>query len=586
MNAENLLAHFERISEAPDAIKQLRNFILDLAVRGKLVEQDPCDEPASEMLKRIAADKARLVKDGFSKSKLLPRVNEEEHLFTAPSNWTWQRIGTFTTFLGGFAYESPRFIKASSNQVLRLGNVKDYGVVAEANPVFITDEYASQTLKYKLKAGDVLVTMTGTKAKKDYLFSTMVSLQDLADAHLYLNQRVGCLRGIVVQPEFIELLFKSEQVRNTLYAQSTGTANQANIGSTQISNLAVSLPPVAEQHRIVAKVDELMSLCDQLEAARAEREKCRDSLVAASLQGLNQPAVEEETFREHARFTFNNLARIATRSAHIKQLRQTILNLAVRGKLVKQDPTDEPASELLKRIAEEKARIGVKHAVQSLDLDEVPFQLPAGWSWSRIGEACSKTGSGSTPRGGKDVYKNTGIIFLRSQNIYDNGLRLNEVVYIDRVTHEKMRSTRVLPGDLLLNITGGSMGRCCLVSVDAEEANVSQHVAIIRTAVRGTESFLHKLVLSPYFQAFVFGEQTGAGRGGLPKNRMDKIAVALPPLAEQHRIVDKVDELMAICDQLEAQITATEQDSRRFLESVLADALAPGIDLSAEAQVA
>jgi len=259
----------------------------------------------------------------------------------------------------------------------------------------------------------------------------------------------------------------------------------------------------------------------------------------------------------------------------IGRLRRFILDLAVRGKLVPQDPKDEPTSELLKRIAKEKARAGFKHVVSPLGGAEIPFDLPIGWSWSRIGEVCAKTGSGSTPRGGKEVYKDSGVPFLRSQNIYNDGLRLNDVAYIDQQTHSRMSGTKVLPGDLLLNITGGSIGRCCRIPDDFKEGNVSQHVAIIRTAVSGTEDFLHRLILSPYFQAFIIDEQTGAGRGGLPKNRMDQIAVALPPLAEQQRIVAKIDELMALCDRLEAARAAREAKRDRLSAASLARLSAP-----------
>ena len=207
----------------------------------------------------------------------------------------------------------------------------------------------------------------------------------------------------------------------------------------------------------------------------------------------------------------------------IPRLRRFILDLAVRGKLVEQDPEDEPAGELLKRIAAEKMRLveagEIKKARPRLPIsDETPFNLPDGWAWSTVGEICSKTGSGSTPRGGKNTYKEEGIVFLRSQNVYDDGLRLHDVAYIDAVTHAKMSGTAVRPGDLLLNITGGSMGRCCRVPDDFDEANISQHVAIIRIAVHGLQDFVHRLILSSYFQSFIFGEQTGAGRGGLPKN--------------------------------------------------------------------
>ena len=261
--------------------------------------------------------------------------------------------------------------------------------------------------------------------------------------------------------------------------------------------------------------------------------------------------------------------RLAEAPDAIPRLRRFILDLAVRGKLVEQDPNDEPAAELLKRIAAKKKRFGIKHAVSSIKRDEIPFDLPLGWAWIRLGEMCLKTGSGSTPRGGKEVYKSEGVLFLRSQNIYDDDLRLNDAAYIDSETHNKMLGTKVLPGDLLLNITGGSIGRCCRVPDEFCEANVSQHVAIVRTALKGAEDFLHRLILSPYFQSFIFNEQTGAGRGGLPKNRMDRIPVALPPLTEQHRIVAKVDELMALCDQLETARAEREQGRERLLSASL-----------------
>jgi type I restriction enzyme, S subunit len=324
----------------------------------------------------------------------------------------------------------------------------------------------------------------------------------------------------------------------------------------------------------VAKVDELMALCDRLQAGRAGREAVRDRLTAATYARLTAPEIDAETFPTHARFALQTLPTLTTRPDQIKTLRKTILNLAVRGKLVEQDPAEEPAAELLKRIAKEKARLGIKRPSEGYDVTDLPFALPRSWALSCIGEVCSKTGSGSTPRGGKDVYSKSGIPFLRSQNVYDDGLRLDDVALIAAEIHERMSGTAVKPADLLLNITGGSMGRCCRIPDDFDEANVSQHVAIIRAAVPGVADFLHRLVLSPYFQAFIFGEQTGAGRGGLPKNRMDRIAVALPPLAEQHRIVAEVDALMGICDQLEASLTSATTTRSRLLEALLHEALA------------
>lgn len=254
----------------------------------------------------------------------------------------------------------------------------------------------------------------------------------------------------------------------------------------------------------------------------------------------------------------------------VARLRHFVLDLAVRGRLEPQNSQNEPAQLLLERNFGLKAKLGLRVAIDAQNLTSHPFELPSGWTWTTVGEVCSKTGSGSTPRGGQAVYKNAGIPFLRSQNVYDDGLRIEDVAYIDKSTHARMAGTAVKPGDLLLNITGGSIGRCCRIPEEFAGANVSQHVAILRPVIGGMQEFLHVLIRSPYFQSFVTGEQTGAGRGGLPKNRMDRISVALPPLAEQHRIVAKVDRLTLLCDQLQSARTAREVTRDRLAAVSLA----------------
>ena len=271
--------------------------------------------------------------------------------------------------------------------------------------------------------------------------------------------------------------------------------------------------------------------------------------------------------------------RLAEAPGAVPRLRRFILDLAVRGKLVAQDVGDEPPSELLKRIRAERLRVLKKpvigNAAADAELDGTDVELPTGWAWSKLGDLCTKTGSGSTPAGGKDSYAASGVPFLRSQNVYDDGLRLDGVAFISDATQERMSSTTVKAGDLLLNITGGSIGRCAIVPDSFVVGNINQHVAIIRLALPGGARFLHSVIRSDYFQRHIFGNQTGAGREGLPKNRMDEILIPVAPLAEQHRIVAKVDALMALCDQLEVQLNIIQTDSRRLLEAVLEDALLP-----------
>ena len=243
----------------------------------------------------------------------------------------------------------------------------------------------------------------------------------------------------------------------------------------------------------------------------------------------------------------------------IKKLRELILDLAVRGLLVPQDPNNEPASVLLENIAKEKAKLVKDGKIKKQKLlpeigeDEKPFALPVGWGIVRLGNLTSRLGSGSTPRGGKSAYVENGIIFLRSQNIWNDGLKLDDTAYISDETHEGMGNTQVFPDDVLLNITGASLGRSIIFPEELITANVSQHVTIIRLIDKGMSRFLHLTILSPLVQKLVWGRQVGMAIEGLSKKVLEQFEFPVPPLEEQHRIVAKVDELMALCDQLEQQ---------------------------------
>jgi type I restriction enzyme S subunit len=238
-----------------------------------------------------------------------------------------------------------------------------------------------------------------------------------------------------------------------------------------------------------------------------------------------------------------------------KKLRQKILDLAIRGKLVPQDPNDEPASVLLERIKEEKERLIKEGKIRkskrmaSSDMphyENVPFEVPESWMWTTIEEICSKIGSGSTPRGSN--YSANGIPFFRSQNVYNDRLVYDDIKYISEEVHQKMKGTEVLANDLLLNITGGSLGRCAVVPADFNCGNVSQHVCIMRSVLVEPEYF-HALVLSSYFAKSM--KITGSGREGLPKYNLEQMGFPLPPLTEQQRIVAEIEHWFALINQIE-----------------------------------
>lgn len=260
----------------------------------------------------------------------------------------------------------------------------------------------------------------------------------------------------------------------------------------------------------------------------------------------------------------------------IKKLRELILELAVRGKLVPQDPSDEPASELLKKIAVEKAKlieegkIKKEKPLPTISEDEKHFELPLGWEFIRLGELTSKLGSGSTPRGGQAAYQETGIIFLRSQNVWNDGLKLDDTAYISDETHRAMDGTHVFPNDILLNITGASLGRTTIFPAELKVANVSQHVTIVRLVEPQMVKFVHLGIMSPMVQHLVWGRQVGMAIEGLSKKVLEQFEFPIPPLAEQHRIVAKVDELMAFCDQLEQTQSDTIAAHAQLVEALLA----------------
>lgn len=271
---------------------------------------------------------------------------------------------------------------------------------------------------------------------------------------------------------------------------------------------------------------------------------------------------------------------LTTTPQNVEQLKKLVLQLAVQGKLTaqwrKQNPNQEPANVLLEKIREEKellikeGKIKREKPLPKITEEEKPFELPDGWVYVRLGEICSKIGSGSTPKGSN--YTTQGFPFFRSQNVYNHSLIYDDIKYISDEIQKKMKGTIVLPDDILLNITGGSMGRCAHVPKDFIEGNVSQHVAIIRP-ISINNSFLHKLTLSPYFQDLIFSSTTGAGREGLPKYNLEQFCVCIPPLAEQQQIVLQVNQLMAWCDALEGAIEERDRYRERIMQAVVKESI-------------
>lgn len=241
-----------------------------------------------------------------------------------------------------------------------------------------------------------------------------------------------------------------------------------------------------------------------------------------------------------------------------EQLRQAVLQAAIQGKLTEQLPEDGDAKDLLAEIQAEKAKLITEkrtkkeNPLETIAKDEVPFDVSNSWSWAKLGDLCLKIGAGNTPPGGKnsDVYKTDGIKFIRSMNVYNDGLHYEGMVYISEELASKRAGSAVIAKDMLLNITGGSIGRCAIVPNDFDVGNVNQHVLIIRCVNEQCRSYIHLVICSPLIQAAI-NEKAVGDKAGFSANKAKNLLIPLPPLAEQHRIVARVDELMAKIDELE-----------------------------------
>jgi len=558
MNAERLLRHFETISETPDAVARLRRFILDLAVRGKLVEQDPEDEPAEELLKAISLDSSRS-KGRRTAASLLP-VIATEGSFVVPDSWVWTLLGAIGDWGSGSTPPRGRLEYYGGDiSWFKSGELSDNKHLSDSEEK-ITRLALEQCSFRQNKPGDVLIAMYG---------ATIGRLAILAEEAVTNQAVCACTPCWGVDTEYLYLFLLAK--RDDFRLASEGGA-QPNISKVKIVNTVIPLPPLAEQHRIVAKVDELMALCDQLEAARQQREQGRERLIAATLESLNQPAEDPASFRQDASFALQVLPSLTTTPAQIKQLRQTILNLAVRGKLVEQDPEDEPAENLLRAIMQRsedqpfaKRRRSPRYAGEVTESEKY-LCTPSSWTWARLNQL-GQTQTGTSPSSANPDLFGCDIPFVKPSDL--DGADVNYEgagLSIEGIKHSRLART----GTILMVCIGATLGK---INKTDRPVCFNQQINSLTPALSDYLEYIEIAMKCADFQSLAW---TKAGTGTLPivsKGKWELLPIPLPPLAEQHRIVAKVDELMALCDQLEQQLSQADQQRRRLLEAVLVEAL-------------
>ena len=565
MNPELLLVHFSRISGAPDAIPRLRQFVLELAARGKLADRDPKDEPASEILNCVQAEKDRRVREGQMKEQgPLPEVRPDEIWFDIPVSWCWARLATITQVLMG---QSPP--GASYNKT-------GQGIPLINGPVEFTEGPFGKTV-----INQYTTAPTNLCEKDDLLLcvrGSTIGRTNIAGFRACIGRGVAAIRPLFAD-QYVRLFIWRQ--RASIIAMGRGTMAFQSVRRKQIEELPVPLPPLAEQHRIVTKVDELMVLCDRLEKAQEERESRRDRLVAASLHRLNHADEKSkaQAFREDSHFYLRQLPRLTTHPESVKKLRQSILNLAVSGLIASRDPAEESAAARLllnDQLRQEKGREDHRAEVdrQPLLAAEDRWSVPSSWEWCALADLVLFIDyRGKTPN---KVEK--GVRLLTAKNVKKGFINVWPEEFLSEPNYHSWM-TRGLPkeGDVLFT-TEAPMGNAAVIRL-SERFALAQRVICFRPYGALDPDFLVLQLISEPFQAILEKTATGLTAKGIKAAKLKRLPIAVPPLAEQRRIMAKVDELITICEQLEAQLTTTQNESRRLLGSVLYHALNDGVEV-------
>lgn len=543
-------------------IKKLRELILELAVRGKLVPQDPNDEPASVLLKRIAAEKAELVKLGkIKKPKPLPEISEEEKPFELPEGWEWVRLEDVTDNIH-YGYTASADV-TKKVKLLRITDIQDDKVIWRNVPgCEIKDSDIEQ---YQLQPNDIVIARTGGTVGKSYL------VDDLQYIAVFASYLIRLKYIKFTNANYTKIFLGSQLYWLQLYNGVTGTG-QPNVNGNTLKKMFFPLPPSSEQNKICSRVQTLLNLCDQLEQHSLTSLDAHQQLVETLLTTLTDSQNADELAENWARIS-EHFDTLFTTEASIDALKKTILQLAVMGKLVPQDPNDEPASELLKRIAQEKAqlmkdgKIKKQKPLPPISDEEKPFELPDGWEWSRLDHVASKITDGDhkTPPRIAEGYK-----LLSAKNIRDGFLDYENCDYISESSYIKSRE-RCLPekGDLLIVSVGGTIGRSSLITGNSEFALV-RSVAIIKPLII-EPNFLKIAMDSQLLQSMIHSHKRGGAQPCLYLGEISKFLFPTPPLNEQRRIVKTVNIFMGILETLTLAFNSA-QKTQLHLADALTDA--------------
>jgi len=556
MNQQTFFEKFDVLADAPDGVQKLREIILLLAVQGKLMPQGREDEPAAVLLEKIKVIKERLAKEGkFRKSNFLPPIREDEKYFKLPTGWQWVRFDDICSYIQ--RGKGPKYVEKSDIPVVSQKCIQWDGFKLDRARFISPSTLEKYNEERFLITGDLLWNSTGTGTigrVNVYVHEDNSYDKIVADSH------VTVIRPILMNSRFFYCWVASPIIQNEIEEMASGTTNQIELNLSTIKNNLVPLPPFDEQKRIVSKVDQLMALCDELEARQQEKYEKRIRLNNAALDKLLTAPTPEE-FAQHWQRICDNFDLLYDASETVRQLRQAILKLAVLGKLVQQDPNDEPAEKLLARILAErrtkweadlrtkgKDPKKAKHVEPQLPKNiEDLAHIPESWMWLSW-EAILAYEDRAFKRGpfGSTLTKS---FFVESgYKVYEQYCPINDDCsfgryYITPEKFEELKAFEVKAGDYLVSCSGVTLGRITRVPQEFERGIINQALLRVRINDRiiSHQYFLY-LFRSPFFQKLLFNNSKGTAIPNVKGvKELKAIPIPLPPLAEQPRIVASAD---------------------------------------------
>ena len=549
-------------------IKKLRELILELAVRGKLVP--PNDEPASELLKRIAAEKAELVKQGkIKKQKPLPEISEEEKPFELPDGWEW-------TTLTRIAEINPKIDVSDDEQEISFIPMPLISTKFDGSHEFEIKKWKDVKKGYTHFAnGDIAIAKITPcfENSKAAIFSGLKNGIGVGTTELHVARPFSD----IINRKYLLLNFKSPNFLKSGESQMTGSAGQKRVPRLFFENNPIPFPPLQEQERIIIRFTQLMSLCDQLEQQSLTSLDAHQQLVETLLGTLTDSQNAEELAENWARIS-EHFDTLFTTEASVDALKQTILQLAVMGKLVPQDPNDEPASELLKRIAQEKAQLVKEGTIKKqkplppISDEDKPFELPDGWEWTNLPNLSANFQNGLSSRG-SNVGEDT--IVIRLADIQNWRISYEDTRAL-KITKEMKEKYSMSVNDILIIRVNGSsdiVGRFILNKEQQQSCFCDHFIKM---------NFLCKNAIDCEYLTIISGSPlirkkienlfiTTAGQKTVNQTHISSLAIPLPPIKEQIKIVKKINELFGLIEALKASIK-TAQQTQLHLADALTDA--------------